>query len=73
MAGCARSDAEDLDRYDRDCLVAENALVGLDLAGDVGVLNHCGSPRFWIPVAADGASARSSASSSGFKIVAGAA
>src|ERR1043166_7381725 len=36
----AVSQTEDLDRDDGDGLVAQYSLVGLDLAGDIGVLDH---------------------------------
>jgi hypothetical protein len=34
------SDAQHLNRHDRDCLIPKNAFIGFDLAGDVRVLNH---------------------------------
>src|SRR5439155_18887424 len=40
----AWSDAQDLDRNDRNRLVPEHALVGFDLSGDIGVLHHRGQP-----------------------------
>jgi len=45
IAKARRSEAEDFDRDDRDRLIAEDALLGLDLAGDHRVLDHRRQPE----------------------------
>src|SRR5437016_10005009 len=45
----AWSDAQDLNRKDCDSLVPEDALIGLDLPGDVSVLHHRRQPQVLNP------------------------
>ena len=47
--GAPKLNTQNFDRNDRDCLVSENSLVSLDLAGDIGVLDHSGESEILDP------------------------
>jgi len=43
------SDAQNFDRHNGNGLIAEYSFVGLNLPGDIGVLNHLRQPQILNP------------------------